>query len=158
MAHRLAHHASPKCATPHGHNEYVTVEIVRPGATVLCGKSNMLREFSELKEAWHGWIDGSIDHALQLSEHDSLLSYIDEQHPEWRIMVTPGDPTTELTAALFMAKCQAFLDADGQGFLCRKLTLQETPTNTIVLDGPAPAELGEQSALDWWRRADPSIR
>ena len=93
MAHRLSHHASPKCATPHGHNEYVTVEIVRPGATVLCGKSNMLREFSELKEAWHGWIDGSVDHALQLSEHDSLLGYIDQEHPEWRIMVTPGRRT-----------------------------------------------------------------
>jgi len=117
-----------------------------------------MREFSELKEAWHGWIDSAVDHALQLSEHDTMLGYVDEHHPEWRIMVTPGDPTTELTAALFMVKCQAFLDADGQGFLCRKLTLKETPTNTIVLEAPVPANLVEGSALDWWRRADDSIR
>ena len=76
-------------------------------------------------------------------------------------MADHGHPRSKnlgLIIALFMAKCQAFLDADGQGLRCRKLTLQETPTNTIVLDGPAPAELGEQSALDWWRRADSSIR
>ena len=36
-------------------------------------------------------------------------------------MIVPGDPTTELLAALFMAKCQAFLDEDEIPLRCRRV-------------------------------------
>ena len=158
MAHRLSQDVAPKCATPHGHNEWVTVELVRPGAPVLCGNKNMVHEFGQLKAAWHHWIDENVDHCLQLNESDPLLQYIEQTFPEWRIMVTPGDPTTELTAALLMSKCQAFLDADGSGFVCQRLTLQETPTNSVTVEGKPLEGVSFASSLDWWTRADSSIR
>jgi 6-pyruvoyltetrahydropterin/6-carboxytetrahydropterin synthase len=158
MAHRLSHDAAPKCATPHGHNEFVTIELVRPGAPVLCGSKNMVQEFGQLKAAWHRWIDESVDHCLQLNENDPLLQHVDAAFPDWRIMVTPGDPTTELTAALFMTKCQAFLDADATGFHCKKLTLQETPTNSVTVEGLPLQGISFDSTLDWWTRPDASIR
>jgi 6-pyruvoyltetrahydropterin/6-carboxytetrahydropterin synthase len=75
-----------------------------------------------------------------------------------RLMVMPGDPTTELLAACFMAKLNAFLAAEGGRLTCVEVQIEETPTNTVAFDGdPAlviPAGTEDDS---WWWRADNSI-
>lgn len=154
MAHRLISGCSVKCATPHGHNEFVTVEIVGD-ATPLDLEVNMVAEFAQAKTNWHRWIDDHVDHAFQLSDQDPLLGWAEEHGPSWRLVVTPGDPTTEMLAALFMAKLNAFLAADGHGLSCREVKIEETPTNTVTFAGDWRAHLPHSAdGQYWWERAD----
>ena len=161
MGHRLIHGASESCALPHGHNEFVTVRLEPTSIAPLDGVANMPVSFQRAKSTWHRFVDESLDHALQLAEDDPLLGWFlaHEPHRAKRIIVTPGDPTTELMACLMKAKLDAFLADDGSVLRCTTITLQETPTNTVefagdplpMLPAPRPAE------KCWWRRADMSI-
>ena len=190
MAHRLIAGQSDKCATPHGHNELVTVDLVakllgRPGQrptellgqpgqrptellgqpgqrptehpTPLDGHANMVAEFARAKGRWHRFVDDHLDHALQLSEHDPLAAIADTQFAGWRLVITPGDPTTELLAALLAAKCQCFLDADTTGLRVARVTIEETPTNSVVFEGD-PRDVLPARDDAWWWRADDSTR
>jgi 6-pyruvoyltetrahydropterin/6-carboxytetrahydropterin synthase len=179
MAHRLIAGQSEKCATPHGHNELVTVDLVakplgrpgqrptellgRPGQrptehpTPLDGGANMVAEFARAKGRWHRFVDDHLDHALQLSEHDPLLAIADAQFDGWRLVITPGDPTTELLAALLAAKCQCFLDADTTHLRVARVTIEETPTNSVVFEGD-PRDVLPARDDAWWWRADDSTR
>lgn len=167
MGHRLISGCSERCAIPHGHNEYVTVTLI-PGPTApkqkrLDGHSNMLLPFAEAKGRWHRFIDERIDHSFQLSEADPLLTWFEQNEPQRleRIVVTPGDPTTELMAALLMAKLRAFLKEQGDILMPLSLEIKETPTNTVRLHGD-PAHyipLTQRPAAQcWWNRADDSTR
>lgn len=151
MAHRFTSGASPTCATPHGHNEDVTVELVAKSPVALDQRQNMVAEFGAVKKRWHRFIDRRVDHALQLSEHDPFLAIAREHFPEWRLVVTPGDPTTELMATLLMAKCQAFLDDEELPLRCRRVLLEETPTNAVAFEGHWREVLDRDG---WWSRAD----
>lgn len=73
-----------------------------------------------------------------------------------RLLVTPGDPTTEMLAACLMAKLNAFLAADGNDLHCVELTVEETPTNAVTFTGD-PAEALPLRRDGWWSRADDSI-
>lgn len=157
MAHRLTSGQSAKCATPHGHNEHVVVDLVAAEPGPLDGKVNMVAEFARAKGRWHAFVDDQLDHSLQLAEDDPLLALAASHFPSWRLVVTPGDPTTELLAALLAAKCQSFLDADGAGLLVRRVTLEETPTNSVVFEG-SPQDVLPVRAAAWWWRADDSTR
>ena len=135
---------------------------LRPLRTVpLDGAGNMLVPFERAKGRWHRFVDERLDHALQLSEADPLLDWFRTHEPARaeRIVVTPGDPTTELMACLLMSKLDALLADDGSPLRCRELRLEETLTNAVsVSEGaaellPAPRPAGEC----WWRRADMSI-
>ena len=160
MAHRLLSGGSPKCAVPHGHNETVTVKLKSTRPQRLDGGANMVEPFERAKKQWHSWIDNHVDHAFQVSDRDPLIEVFARIEPEIlpRLMVMPGDPTTELLAACFMAKLNAFLAADGGRLTCVEVQIEETPTNTVSFDGdPAqviPAGTGDDS---WWWRADNSI-
>ncbi|MEF8792552.1 6-pyruvoyl trahydropterin synthase family protein [Thiohalorhabdus sp.] len=161
MSHRLLSLQSGKCGIPHGHNEYVTVRLVARNPQPLDGKANMVTPFHAAKKRWHAWIDARVDHSLQLAAGDPLLAYFREQEPEQldRILVTPGDPSTEALAACFMAKVSAFLAEQGGDLTCTEVRIEETPTNTVIFDGdPAPV-LPRDGFPDppWWRRADDSI-
>lgn len=156
MAHRLTSAASPQCATPHGHNEEVTVELVPRRPTRLDGQENMVVEFATVKRRWHRFVDERLDHALQLSHRDALLEVADAQFPEWRVVVTPGDPSTELMAALLSAKCQSILDDEGLDLRVARVRLAETPTNTVVFEGDPREVL--PAGDGWWWRADESTR
>ena len=160
MAHRLASGTAEKCAVPHGHTEAVTV-MLRPVAPLpLDGAVNMIEPFERAKGTWHSWIDDHVDHAFQLSATDPLLAWFVEREPHrlGRILVTPGDPTTEVLACCMMAKLNAFLDADGGRLACVEIRIEETPTNAVSFDGnPAAFLPANGSALPWWRRADMSI-
>ncbi|MQR99659.1 6-carboxytetrahydropterin synthase [Gluconobacter aidae] len=162
MGHRLITGASERCAIPHGHNEYVRVTLRPAKQARLDGHANMILPFAEAKTRWHHFVDNSLDHALQLSETDPLLTWFRENEPEraQRIVVTPGDPTTELMAALMLAKLTAILADQGDILRVHEIELEETPTNTVRLGGNPQHYLPTVSRppeLCWWNRPDASI-
>jgi 6-pyruvoyltetrahydropterin/6-carboxytetrahydropterin synthase len=157
MAHRLISGLSHKCATPHGHNEFVTVSLAAIDEVSLDHSTNMITDFASAKGAWHEWIDDHIDHGFQLSDKDPLLEWAREHGQDWRIIVTPGDPTTEMLCALFKAKCNAFLEANCPPLRCTTIRLEETPTNTVVFTGDPYEHLPKtDSKENWGERPDMS--
>jgi 6-pyruvoyltetrahydropterin/6-carboxytetrahydropterin synthase len=158
MAHRLLG-GSAKCTVPHGHNEIVRVHLRSTRAAALDGGRNMVVPFEDAKRRWHKWIDSAVDHAFQLSQNDPLLAYLraNESATIRRVMVTPGDPTTELTAALFKAKLEAFLKADQLPLECHRIEIEETPTNAVILEGPSTSVLPITASSCWWTRSDDDI-
>lgn len=164
MGHRLIHSTSDTCALPHGHNEYVTVTLKPLKTARLDGTSNMQISFENAKKTWHCFVDERLDHALQLSHDDPLLQWfrVNEPTRARRIIVTPGDPTTELMACLLKAKLTAFLKAENSILYCSELSLQETSTNTVSFQGDPldiipHQEKEENEKIPWWNRPDMSI-
>ncbi|MBS0995302.1 MAG: 6-carboxytetrahydropterin synthase [Gluconobacter cerinus] len=162
MGHRLITGTSEKCAVPHGHNEYVKVTLRPVEEKRLDGHQNMILPFAEAKTRWHDFVDNSLDHALQLSEQDPLLAWFRDHEPERarRIVVTPGDPTTEVMTALLLAKLTAILADQGGKLRVHEIELEETPTNTVKLSGDPSFYLPQvkrAAQACWWNRADMSI-
>ena len=159
MAHRLLATKSPKCAIPHGHNEFVTVRL-DPLAQFRFSAANSAAPFELVKRRWHQWIDEHVDHALHLGEADPLIDFFREREPARlpQIMTFQGDPTTEALAACFWLKLSAFVADDKLPFSVREVRVEETPTNTVVLtrDQFDPATCGLRAGA-WPWRADMSI-
>jgi 6-pyruvoyltetrahydropterin/6-carboxytetrahydropterin synthase len=159
MAHRLLATDSPRCAIPHGHNEFVTVRL-DPLAPFAFSAANSTAPFERIKRRWHQWIDEHVDHALHLGEDDPLIGYFRECEPArlGQIMTFQGDPTTEALAACFFLKLSAFVADDRQPFSVGEIRIQETPTNTVVLsrDHFDPAQCGLRAGA-WPFRPDMSI-
>jgi 6-pyruvoyltetrahydropterin/6-carboxytetrahydropterin synthase len=159
MAHRLLATQSPKCAIPHGHNEFVTIRL-EPEARFRFGGANSAAPFEVVKRRWHQWIDEHVDHALHLDENDPLIGFFREREPERlsQIMTFQGDPTTEALAACFWLKLSAFVALDRLPFSVREIRIEETPTNTVVLTRNQfdPATCGLRAGA-WPWRADMSI-
>jgi 6-pyruvoyltetrahydropterin/6-carboxytetrahydropterin synthase len=160
MAHRLRGDPSGRCAVPHGHNEIVTARLVPVATGRLDGAANMVEPFERAKLRWHAWIDEQVDHALQLGEADPLIDYFAKAEPQRlsRLLITPGDPTTELLAVLFKSKLECFLAAEGGRLACAAIAIEETPTNQVVFSGAVAEALPAGHGGDrWWTRADASI-
>ena len=163
MSHRLFNIRNSRCFVPHGHNEYVKVTLVSTGNDQLDGAVNMMSPFAVLKAVWHKWIDDHVDHSLQLSSQDQMLDYFKTKEPEnlLHIMITPGDPTTEVLAACFMSKINAILFEQGLAVRCNKVEIEETPTNTVTFSGdPAQVICTDHYGgpdVPWWQRPDMSI-
>lgn len=159
MAHRLLAGGHPKCAIPHGHNEFVTVRF-DPIEKFRFGGANCAAPFALVKRRWHKWIDEHVDHALHLDADDPLIGYFREREPErlGSIMSFPGDPTTEALAVCFWFKIEAFVADDRLPFVVREVRIEETPTNTVIAtrDSFDAADCG-LSLNSWPRRADMSI-
>jgi 6-pyruvoyltetrahydropterin/6-carboxytetrahydropterin synthase len=159
MAHRLLSDGDGKCATPHGHNELVTVQL-KPLTPMVYGGDNRAAPFAALKQRWHEWIDHAVDHAFQVNAADPLIAYFRAHEPARlaRLMVFPGDPTTEALAACFWLKLSAFLKADGLAFEVAEVRVEETPTNTVILTREIfePTTCGLPTAF-WARRGDLTI-
>jgi len=159
MAHRLLADPQSKCATPHGHNEIVTVRLA-PHARFRFGGANAAAPFDAIKGRWMRWIDGAVDHTLMLGAADPLLQHFRAHEPQRlaRIMTFPGDPTTEALAACFFLKLSAFLTADEMPFSVAEVRVEETPTNTVSI-GPDSFDLNDPMLPPdaWPRRADMSI-
>jgi 6-pyruvoyltetrahydropterin/6-carboxytetrahydropterin synthase len=159
MAHRLLADPHSKCAVPHGHNETVTVRL-EPRARFRFGGANAIAPFDTVKGRWHRWIDGHVDHTLQLNAADPLIGFFREHEPERlaRVMTFPGDPTTEALAASFWLKLAAFLAEEELPFSVGEVRVEETPTNTVVLTRESfdPDECGLAETA-WPQRADMSI-
>lgn len=163
-AHRLIEGVNKNtlCSQPHGHTWNVEVEICERESQALDGGANVIAPFNEVKGMWHQWIDDHIDHGFFFNARDPMLGFILEHNPGGRHIVLPGDPTTEVIAAVFFLKLSAFLAKTQPGLRLRKLTIHETQTNSISLDG-TPEELLppdlRASVRDcpqnfWWMRAD----
>jgi 6-pyruvoyltetrahydropterin/6-carboxytetrahydropterin synthase len=158
MGHRLISDAAPNCRVPHGHDEVVTVDLISSSGSGLDPRTNMLVEFDQAKRRWFDWIDDSVDHSFHLNEKDPLIDFFSNREPHLlkRLLLTPGDPTTEIRAACYMAKLNSFLNTSGTGLSCATLTIQETPTNAVVCSHQQPHTI-LPSGDHWWLRADPSI-
>ena len=159
MAHRLISGCSPKCETPHGHNEFVLVELQKREDVALDGNQNMVEVFANCKNLWHKWIDDYVDHAFQLNSQDKIIHFFEQNEPEklGRLLITPGDPSTEMLCALFQAKLSAFLGATTD-LHAYSITIEETPTNTAKIEGIDAWKLHlPDSNSHWWCRADMTI-
>jgi 6-pyruvoyltetrahydropterin/6-carboxytetrahydropterin synthase len=159
MAHRLLATQSPRCAIPHGHNEFVTVRL-DPTAPFSFSETNSAAPFEAVKRRWHQWIDDHVDHTLHLAETDPLIGYFRDHEPARlsQVMTFQGDPTTEALAACFWLKLSAFLADEKLPFRLREVRIQETPTNTVVItpENFNPATSGLRPGA-WPLRADMSI-
>lgn len=159
MAHRLLAEPHDKCATPHGHNEFVTVRLA-PTAKITFGGDNRLANFSVVKGRWHRWIDDAVDHAFQVNAADPLIGFFRAHEPArlGRLMVFPGDPTTEALCAAFVLKCRAILAAEGAPYRVESVRIEETPTNAVWMSGEDidPAACGFAPGA-WPMRPDMSI-
>ena len=158
MGHRLTGEAAPNCRVPHGHDEVVTVELASRDNAALDAATNMLVEFDQAKRRWFDWIDDAVDHSFHLNQADPLVGYFAKNEPHLlpRLLLTPGDPTTEIRAACFKSKLGRFLSQDNPDLCCLTLTIQETPTNAVTCAAPEPEKL-LPAGDHWWSRADFSI-
>ena len=159
MGHRLISGAAPNCRVPHGHDEVVTVDIARNTTESLDPETNMLVEFEQAKGRWFGWIDNSVDHTFHISDADPLIDFFRDNEPDLlaRLLVTPGDPTTELRAACYYAKLRAFLNESDQQLVCTRVVIQETPTNAVEFNATPTGSILPDGDAHWWHRADSSI-
>lgn len=159
MGHRLISGAAPNCRVPHGHDEVVTIDIASSSNHGLDDETNMLVEFEHAKGRWFDWIDNSVDHTFHIGDGDPLIDFFRASEPELvaRLLVTPGDPTTELRAACYFAKLSAFLDAGGHGLVCTRILLQETPSNAVEFNASSASSFLPKGDAHWWHRADSSI-
>ncbi len=163
MSHRLFNLKNSKCFVPHGHNEFVKVHLVSDGDDSLDGVSNMTNKFETLKNTWHNWIDNAVDHSMQMTAADPLLDYFMGNEPEnlKHLLITPGDPTTEVLAACFFSKINAFLNCENLEMKCIRLEIEETPTNTVVFYGDPKKAISlvqyDGPDVPWWERPDMSI-
>ncbi|GAM98586.1 6-carboxytetrahydropterin synthase [alpha proteobacterium U9-1i] len=159
MAHRLLATDSPRCAVPHGHNEFVTVKLA-PLERFRFSATNSTAPFERVKKRWHQWIDEAVDHSLHLGEGDPLIAFFREREPQRlnQIMTFQGDPTTEALAACFWLKLSAFIADDRLPFRLEELRIEETPTNTVVVsEATFDAATCGLRAGAWPWRADMSI-
>lgn len=159
MAHRLRFDRDSKCATPHGHNEFVCVDLqAKPGKAFDWGGANYAENFSNLKKQWHRFVDVSLDHAFQLGHDDPMIGYFRVHEPDIlpRLLVIQGDPTTEAVAAALYMKLNAIMAVHVPDFECVRLEIEETPTNSVIL---TPADLAGCTVNlgDWTHRADMSM-
>lgn len=159
MAHRLTSGAAPNCRVPHGHDEIVTADITRASCSELNPATNMLVEFDDAKGRWFEWIDHCVDHTFHIGDNDPLISYFREHEPAIlpKLLITPGDPTTELRAACYFAKLSAFLTAGAEDLICTCIRIRETPTNTVEFKTSEIHRYLPEEADNWWHRADLSI-
>lgn len=159
MAHRLISGSSPKCAIPHGHNEFVKVFLAVKEETTLDSRTNMIAAFANAKQQWHQFVDERLDHSFQVRSDDPILSFFLKKEPSLlkRILITPGDPTTEVLCACLMSKLSHFLNASESNLQCVRLELQETPTNTVILEGVDAFQSHLPKGDFWWTRPDFSI-
>lgn len=157
MAHRLIADPGSKCATPHGHNEFVHI-VIASDRPMDFGGSNFVAPFEDLKRDWHRFIDQAVDHAFQINAADPLLGWFTANEPARlpRLMVFDGDPTSEALAIALRRKLDAFLAVDGGQFRCTELTLEETPTNAVIL-GEHLTAAERAWGGGWMDRADLSI-
>jgi len=156
-AHRFVEDMSraSKCAQPHGHTWWIEVTLAKE-VPELSKDSNILVTFENAKKSWHTWIDEHVDHSFKLNAKDPMVEFIRSDNPTGRLLITPGDPTTEILTILFKAKLEAFLKADNLGLHCKSVKIDETQTNSIVFSGAVASYLptDPSGSAHWWNRAD----
>lgn len=156
-AHRFTKGTS-KCATPHGHTWLATL-----GFSVDADKLNqqdMVEEFENLKKAWKLFITETVDHSFMHHYEDPILSSLKEFVEGFRGLPFPSDPTTEVIAALFLAKGRTL--CDNLPFLPSYVSIQETPTNRVTLNleglDSVLKRIDSKRFQGWWDSEDYASR
>lgn len=167
-AHRFTQSCADSCATPHGHTWHAQAIFTSP--SFMFGFDDMVMEFSQLKHAWKTFITGTVDHSFLHHHKDPLLPALQEHIPGFRGLPFPGDPTTELIAALFFAKLTAMHEALRASIHHPdpwpepiSVVIRETPTNQVTFRGDTPRAMALLARIDeehkgWWRDPDPGTR
>lgn len=150
-AHRFTQSSSPACMTPHGHTWFATLHLQ---TTASLNKNDMSVEFHQLKSDWKTLITDIFDHSFMCNVNDPLRDLIIKVHPEARLVLFPGDPTTELISLLLFSKCEQFINNSQwkKQILVAGITIDETPTNSIHCDRTFYLEnINHYSAFQgWW--------
>lgn len=158
-AHRFTK-GSSKCSTPHGHTWEATLVFTSLDTTLDSGQ--MVAEFEILKRNWRNFLTNTVDHSFLHHADDPLLPAFRDHVSDFRGLPFPGDPTTELIAALFLTKAQA-MNLCPQ-VLVSAVVIQETKTNRIRCDQETAARVMEQIRKEypelsgWWDEEDPASR
>ena len=124
--HRLLHYAG-KCRYLHGHNGKVEIEL----AARRLDPRGMVKDFGEIKEKIHGWIDAHLDHKMLLRAADPAL-------PALRALREPvylmkDNPTAEAIARLIYDQTRRL------GFPVVAVRLWETPSSFATYAPPRDA-------------------
>jgi 6-pyruvoyltetrahydropterin/6-carboxytetrahydropterin synthase len=114
--HRLLNYEG-KCRNFHGHNGKVVVELT---AEKLDAKG-MVRDFTEIKEILHTWIDKTLDHRMILNRKDPLKETLEKAGEP--LYLTDENPTAENIARLI------YEIARQKGLPVSSVTLWETPNS-----------------------------
>lgn len=159
-AHRFTKSCSMSCATPHGHTWYAVAEL--RSLVPQLAQDDMVVEFSKLKKNWKTLIDETFDHSYLCNVEDALLPSMRQHIPHLRMVPFPGDPTTELIAALLFHKMQMFLQASGLDKVVEVVRVQvdETPTNSVswTSDKSFLTNGTYRGYSGWWTSSDPKDR
>jgi 6-pyruvoyltetrahydropterin/6-carboxytetrahydropterin synthase len=119
-SHRLLHYKG-KCANLHGHRWKIEVWMEGEPDPV----TQILIDYSLIKQ-----VINKYDHQIILNRDDPMVPRIEEFHP---VITTPGEPTSELMAAIIR---------DDLSEICRNRGIKATVTKIRVWESPtACAEL-----------------
>ena len=132
-AHRFTQSTSPACMTPHGHTWYATLHLK---TSTSLNKNDMSVEFHQVKSEWKSLLANTFDHSFMINMNDPLREPTLQVHPSARLILFPGDPTTELVALLLFNKCEMFMTNSPwkTEITVSGITIDETPTNSIHCD------------------------
>jgi 6-pyruvoyltetrahydropterin/6-carboxytetrahydropterin synthase len=119
-SHRLLHYEG-KCANLHGHRW--KIEIWMEGEPDPA--TQILIDYSMIKK-----IVEQYDHQIILNQQDPMVSRIREFHP---VITTPGDPTSELMAALIREDLCAFCRNQRINATVQRIRVWESPTSFAEL-------------------------
>ena len=114
-SHRLLHYRG-KCHNLHGHRWKVEIWIT--GRTD--DETNILVDYNEIKE-----VVNRFDHQIILNMADPMVPRIEEFHP---VITTPGDPTSELLAALIRDAIEGKYSGNGKNITVDTIRVWESPT------------------------------
>lgn len=108
-SHRLLHYQG-KCACLHGHRW--KVEVWMEGR--VDGKTGILVDYNTIRS-----VVERFDHQIILNEEDPIVPCIQKFHP---VVVTPGEPTSELLATLLVDMIQE--ECKKQGYQAKVVSLR----------------------------------
>ena len=145
--HRLLNYAG-KCRYLHGHNGRVEIELT----SERLDARGMVRDFTEIKEVIHTWIDRELDHKMLLSRKDPALQLLRRLGEP--VFVMESNPTAEAIAELI------FHYTASQRFPVTAVRLWETSRSVATYQRAATAPerrlaVARRRAV---RRARPAVR
>ena len=114
-SHRLLHYKG-KCANLHGHRWKIEVWMEgEPDPS-----TQILIDYSLIKQ-----VINKYDHQIILNREDPMVPRIEEFHP---VITTPGEPTSELMAAIIRDDLTAVCRERGIKAKVTKIRVWESPT------------------------------
>lgn len=131
--HRLLNYQG-KCRYLHGHNGRVEIELSSEALDSL----GMVRDFNEIKQTIHTWIDRELDHKMLLCRKDPVLPILQELGEPFFVM--EQNPTAEAIAQLI------FEYTASQGFPVTAVRLWETDRSVADYRRPLTAAARPRAA------------